>query len=128
MRGRRSAVSVAVVASLFGSAAPADAATTMHITVYDDLSACASVHSDAPATLGGSFAAAGAVTGPGTAVAPVVGFKPVTGGAGWYGCVAGAYAGASSGTATYVLSWSTADASGTVARVCTVRNGAVTCR
>lgn len=131
LRRCAAAAVLAVVAPLPGaSAAPGLALwSSGEVGVASDLSACATVAFDGPVTGAGSFSAAGAAAGPGTIVGAVRGVRPIvlSGDRSWYGCVAGAYAGAVVGEATYVLSVSTSDGDFTQVVHCSVRSGAVTC-
>lgn len=99
------------------------------ITVYSDLSACASLTFATARTFAGEFTASGAVQGPGTITDPVTGDVPVVGinSRNWYGCVAGAYAGAVRGDATYMLTVESAAGDYVSVLNCLVQNGRVTC-
>lgn len=100
------------------------------IDVYPDLGACATLAFPRPVTAVGAFTSAGAVTGPGTAVAPVRGATAiaVTGATSWFGCLPDAYAGATAGAAIYTLSVTTLGNEYVQVLTCDVRRGVVTCR
>ncbi|HVF03590.1 MAG TPA: hypothetical protein VNA20_02000 [Frankiaceae bacterium] len=100
------------------------------ISVYADLGACGTLTFPRPTIAAGSFTAAGAVAGPGTATAPVRGVTAVvvTQATSWYGCLPDAYAGASVGHAVYQLSVSGADGDYASVLSCDVWSGWVTCR
>lgn len=131
LRRCAAAAALAVVVPRGGaSAAPGLALwSSGDVSVGSDLSACATVTFDRPVTGIGSFSAAGAAAGPGSIVGVVRGVRTVVlaGERSWYGCVAGAYPGATVGEATYVLWVSTGD--GDFAQVvhCSVRSGTVAC-
>lgn len=126
MRGRL--LTAGAITALCLGATPASAATA-GIEVYDDLGACLTITSPVPLTGTGTFTAAGAVSGPGTLTAPVAGARPVlmAGQTRWYGCLPGAYAGATVGSAVYTLVLNTADTTYADVTRCDVRRGSVTC-
>lgn len=99
------------------------------ITVYEDMSACATVTFPAPTTFAGQFSAAGAIAGPGGLVGAVRGAREilVTDGTTWFGCVTDAYAGASIGAAEYTLTVSALTGDFVAVELCTVRQGVVSC-
>ena len=132
---RRRTIAVLALAAATAATPPADAVefgfgATGAITVYADLGACATLTFSRATVGAGTFSAAGAVTGPGTAAAPVRGATPfvLNGARSWYGCLPDAYAGATTGHAAYVLSGTTADGDFVAVLSCTVRLGVVTCR
>src|SRR5688500_4306915 len=104
-------------------------AATAGIEVYEDLGACLTITSPVPMTGTGTFTATGAASGPGTLAAPVAGVRPVVlaDQTTWYGCVPGAYVGATAGGAVYTLVFNTADTTFADLTRCDVRRGVVTC-
>lgn len=111
-------------------AVEASVGVTGWVTVYPDMGACGGVVVSRGTTMVGELSSAGAVTGPGTATAPVRGAAPfvVPGGTSWYGCLPDAYAGATAGHATYTLSATTGGGDFVAVVNCVVTGGEVTCR
>lgn len=99
------------------------------ITVYPDLTSCASLSFPGPTTFVGAFTASGFVQGPGTLVGAARGATPivVVGGTSWFGCLPGGYPEASVGSAVYTLSGSTGATDYAEIKHCTVRSGRVVC-
>src|SRR5688572_25253886 len=124
-----------VTGLVFGSSVPASAAGTAlladgDITVYDDLTACATVSFNSGTAFAGSFEGVGEVQGDGTKVGTIRGARAISdlNGGTWSGCIAGAYAGATAGEAKFVLHASGVNGGDVVYVVqCTVMFGNVSC-
>jgi hypothetical protein len=104
-------------------------AVTGGITIYPNMSACVDVSFGQPVTAAGVFTSSGALQGPGTVVGVVRGALPVTlvNQTSWYGCLPDAYAGATTGYATYTFSVSTSDSDYLVSEHCTISGAVMTC-
>ena len=124
------ALSAAVLPMSSASAVGVGVFATGSITVDAALNGCATVTFPVETTFTGSFSAVGQVQGPGTRLGTVRGSIPfvVQGAKDWTGCIAGAYAGATSGGATYALHASGLNGGDVIYVVqCAVTNGQVAC-
>lgn len=94
-----------------------------------DLSACVTLSFARPTTGAGTLSAVGVASGPGTIVGVVRGATPIvlTGTRSWYGCVAGAYAGATVAEAVYAFSLTTTEYDVVDVTRCSVRTGVTSC-
>lgn len=130
MRART--VVAAALAATAVSVAPAsaieyDAGISGNITVYPDLSACATLSWPGGPVVG-QFVAVGEVQGPGTKVGTVRSAVPVASSSGWWSsCVSGAYFGATAGEGKYTLSASGVGGDHVTVKQCTVTFGTLTC-
>lgn len=140
MRNSRRHIALVLLVALpvIGGVKPASAVgifASGTITVSNDLSSCARItFNDPQATVIGEFSAVGAATNPQEAsssdvngvvldAVPVV----VTNGTSWSGCLSGAGAAVTTGSATYTLEATGATGDILIVKTCTVSSGHMTC-
>lgn len=120
-----------VVVAIAAAAPPAHAAESVEVRfqVRGDFAACVTVAADEPGPVAGVFGAAGVVTGPGTIVEPVAGGAPFAfdGPGAWYGCLPGAYAGATGGSVTYAVAYTSRSGDGVELLRCSPAGSGVSC-
>ncbi|HWL36239.1 MAG TPA: hypothetical protein VNQ77_08580 [Frankiaceae bacterium] len=97
------------------------------VHVDPDFTACATVTADDGTVFAGTFTAVGYMQGPGTKAATVRGATPVSGAGFWYGCISGAYSGATVGEAKYVLNAHGETGDVAVVIQCVINRGSLTC-
>jgi hypothetical protein len=99
------------------------------ITVDPTFGACASLTFSRPTTGAGLLSSSGLLNGPGTVVGVVRGAEPVllVGSTHWSACLPNAYAGATTGYATYQLVVTTVDGEFAETQHCVVTSGHVSC-